>query len=181
MNQRAEYLAQRIRLLNESKYKKQWIFQNIIKQIEYLNDSYKGNEEFEQETPREGIIMSVSDVGIHNMKKKDKEYHFFDFEYAGKDDSAKLFCDMILQPRHMMDSGLYSYALDIYISGIVNNEPKEQWLRRTKVLARILKLKWMIIMCNSIIREKAGLNEKDILRLDEYRRRSQHELLEDLY
>ncbi len=45
-------------------------------------------------------LVSPSDYGFHNcLRRRDGNLCFFDFEYAGLDDPAKLFCDFFAQPR----------------------------------------------------------------------------------
>ena len=46
------------------------------------------------------IIISPSDVGIHNMLENEGSYKYIDFEYSGKDDIAKLCLDFVQQPNH---------------------------------------------------------------------------------
>jgi len=50
--------------------------------------------------PRTGRCLSPSDFGFHNaLLAANGRLHFFDFEYAGWDDPAKLVCDFFCQPQ----------------------------------------------------------------------------------
>ena len=50
--------------------------------------------------PQQGRCLSPSDFGFHNALKDDEgRLRFFDFEYAGWDDPAKLICDFFWQQQ----------------------------------------------------------------------------------
>ncbi len=46
-----------------------------------------------------GVCVSPSDFGFHNALVSGEEIGFLDFEYAGRDDPAKLVCDFFCQPE----------------------------------------------------------------------------------
>jgi len=180
INQRGKDLEQKLSNINDTSLSKKWIHENIINKAEYIYEKMKDGEENRSLTPATGIIMSVSDVGIHNMKRIEKQFYFYDFEYAGKDDSAKLFCDLILQPRHEMNECLFKYTLSRYTEKLIEKEPIKQWRERVRMISKILKQKWMIIICNSIIKEGSEIDEKAIYHLEEYKNREHHKLLQEL-
>ena len=85
--------------------------------------------------------VSPSDFGFHNAFRTADGVKFFDFEFAGWDDPAKLMVDFMLQPRMPVASSL---ANSFYQSVIPFGSEK---LRdRTAVLGPILRLKWLCIM-----------------------------------
>lgn len=45
-------------------------------------------------------ILSMSDLGPHNMIAQDNHFYFIDFEFFGYDSFAKLWCDFLLHPRN---------------------------------------------------------------------------------
>lgn len=181
MRKRNIELKQKIETRTNNQQVKTWIRENIITTFEEIYNNTRTTRIYKQSTPVNGLIMSVSDVGIHNMKRNGDKYFFYDFEYAGKDDSAKLFCDIILQPRHKMSDSLREYTLEKYINTIATEEPKEQWLERASLLSTILKNKWMMIMCNSILKEKGSIDGVSISSMEEYAKTAHHNFLQRLY
>ena len=48
------------------------------------------------------LILSQSDIGIHNTFIHEEEIHTFDYEYAGLDDPAKTISDLIINPNTLL-------------------------------------------------------------------------------
>ena len=58
------------------------------------------------------IIISQSDVGIHNTGLYRDKIFFFDFEYAGKDHIVKFICDTYYQPELNVNRNLFKIFLN---------------------------------------------------------------------
>ena len=83
--------------------------------------------------------VSPSDFGFHNAIRTSTSVKFFDFEFAGWDDTAKAIADFDLQPRVPVNPRAQALA-----------EAIEAWnarhSARHQVLAPILELKWACII-----------------------------------
>jgi len=53
-------------------------------------------------------ILSMSDLGSHNMISQNDDYFFIDFEFFGYDSFAKLWGDFLLHPRNHFSAGQIS-------------------------------------------------------------------------
>ena len=54
-------------------------------------------------------VLSQSDIGFHNVfEDKNNNLLFFDFEYAGWDDSFKMISDIVLQPDYKIKNEFFS-------------------------------------------------------------------------
>ena len=97
-------------------------------------------------------ILSPSDFGFHNLlARSDGTLLFFDFEYAGWDDPAKLFCDFFSQvavPIPFDHRELFKSK----IAGLVDEEFEE----RIKILFPLYQLKWVCILLNYFATTDAG-------------------------
>jgi hypothetical protein len=94
--------------------------------------------EFPTRTPREWLVLSPSDFGLHNaLVTEDGRVSFVDFEYAGWDDPVKTECDFALQPRHIAGRPDRLAALD----GRFDRDGS-----RATVIRKILALKWRYIV-----------------------------------
>lgn len=85
--------------------------------------------------------VSPSDFGFHNAFRTVDGVKFFDFEFAGWDDPAKLMVDFMLQPRMPVAPNL---ANTFYRS--VTPFGSDKLMDRIAVLGPILRLKWLCIM-----------------------------------
>jgi len=98
------------------------------------------------------LCVSPSDFGFHNTLIKKNQLIFVDFEYAGRDDPAKVLADFFIQPEikvsldHMM---LFANkALDFY-------DNKEIIIKRAKKLFPLFQVKWCCIMMNEFLPDTA--------------------------
>lgn len=89
----------------------------------------------------EACCISPSDFGFHNAFLCAGRVKFFDFEFSGWDDPAKVIIDFILQPRIPVTSKL---AGQFYKTVIECSD--KQFEARSNVLGPILRLKWLCIM-----------------------------------
>ena len=112
-------------------------------------------------------VLSPSDFGFHNaLVNQRSELTFFDFEYAGWDDPAKLVCDFFLQPAIPVDM---KYFKDFArkIAGLT--ECPELTCERIDILLPLLRVKWSCIALNCFV--SAFKNRKNFsgLLTDKYR------------
>ena len=69
------------------------------------------------------IIISPSDVGLHNFLYTNHGPYFIDFEYSGKDKLIKLILDLVLHPANGLKTNDYIYFVNkIYQSFTDNNK-----------------------------------------------------------
>ena len=108
---------------------------------------------------QEDRVLSPSDFGFHNaLSTEDKQIKFFDFEYAGWDDPAKLICDFFLQPEISVPMCYFEYFSE-KISQLTPHPEATQ--RRARLLLSLTKIKWCCIILNRIDTEN---KEKQILK-----------------
>jgi len=90
-------------------------------------------------------IISPSDFGFHNMLVHKDIVRFIDFEYAGWDDPAKLWCDFACQPQVPVSKEQWEYFVTRFSSWLPNyNNVK----KRSDDLLLLYRLKWCCIMLN---------------------------------
>ena len=97
---------------------------------------------------RNELIVSPSDLGLHNMIKNKEAYYFIDFEYAGLDNPKKTILDLISQPNHNIDKELENYLIK-ELGELVINKDKE-WRGCLERMKAIFIIKWCFIMMNGI-------------------------------
>ena len=96
--------------------------------------------------------ISPSDFGFHNaLVERDGRIKFFDFEYGGWDDPAKMAADFLCQPRIPAPESAMGYLAAV-LPGLF---PKDKTLmQRVHVLLPVYRIKWVCIMLNEFIPEK---------------------------
>ena len=122
--------------------------------------------------PMEHRVLSPSDFGFHNALK-DEEGHlwFFDFEYAGWDDPAKLICDFFCQPQVPVS---IEYA-GLFLNEVAKITSDGDLQRRFKMLQPLHAAKWACILLNEFIktdaerRQFAGLSDRRAEQLEKSR------------
>ncbi len=93
-------------------------------------------------------IMSPSDVGIHNtIKDGQGNLWFIDFEYAGKDDVAKLVADWVLQPNNKLSRELEKELIQRLSRQVIVDQAK--WLKRYAHIKELIRCKWCMIMLSN--------------------------------
>lgn len=113
---------------------------------------------------RSNWCLSPSDFGFHNaMLAPDGRLRFFDFEYAGWDDPAKLACDFFCQPQLPVPMTEW----DLFISTLAHTlESQDNFPERARSLLDAYRVKWCCIMLNDFLppsrarREFAGLEDR---------------------
>lgn len=126
--------------------------------------------------------LSPSDFGFHNaLLGSDGTLRFFDFEYAGWDDPAKLVCDFFCQPQIPVDRkhwGWWVAAIDAALGWGGSLE------ERAGLLFPAYRIKWCCILLNEFLRadlarrEFAQAAEKADARKEEQLRKARRALAE---
>ena len=93
--------------------------------------------------------ISPSDFGFHNaLIDESGTLRFFDFEYAGWDDPAKMVCDFFCQPAIPVPSH-YLHGFLATVAATVDRP--EDFIRRVRILMPVYRLKWCCIMLNDFL------------------------------
>jgi len=107
--------------------------------------------------------LSPSDFGFHNaLLSDDGILFFYDFEYSGWDDPAKLVCDFFCQPAIPVPRHFFDSFRDAVVSGLTN---PEEHSARVSMLLPVYQVKWISIMLNDFLpasddrRRFAGLTD----------------------
>ncbi len=91
-------------------------------------------------------ILSPSDVGFHNVIKKNQALFFHDFEYAGWDDPHKLLVDLIIQPENVTSIEIAQLLIDSFTDSLkVSNNISD-----LRILIRLYRVKWVCIILKKI-------------------------------
>ncbi|MCY2986355.1 MAG: aminoglycoside phosphotransferase family protein [Planctomycetota bacterium] len=137
----------------------------------------------EQALEQRDRCLSPSDFGFHNaLLEAHGNLRFFDFEYAGWDDPAKLVCDFFCQvevpvPRRFLGS---------FANGIASGLPiPARLLNRIDLLLPVFQLKWCCIILNEFLpagRSRRRFSSPDLRpeRRPEVQLQKARRLLEDL-
>lgn len=105
--------------------------------------------------PQKGRCLSPSDFGFHNaLKDDDGRLRFFDFEYAGWDDPAKLICDFFWQqqvpvPRELLPL-LTRHFEHLDDTATVGGLPLDS---RVDYLFPVYGIKWCCLVLNEFLTE----------------------------
>lgn len=93
--------------------------------------------------------LSPSDFGFHNaLAGDDGKLVFLDFEYAGRDDPAKLVVDFFCQPEIPVPP----QHRDRFMAKLANGLPlDEAALARCKILLDACRIKWACILLNDFL------------------------------
>ena len=93
------------------------------------------------------LIISPSDVGIHNIIKTARGHVFYDFEYSGYDDLAKMVSDWIYQPNHIGAECVESIIKDFNKTLIYQQD--DAWIERLEDTRMLNKIKWLLIIAKN--------------------------------
>lgn len=93
--------------------------------------------------------LSPSDFGFHNaILAPDDRLRFFDFEYAGWDDPAKMVCDFFCQPAVPVPR----VHLPDFVQAVEAAWPdRDDFAGRVALLLPVYELKWCCIMLNEFL------------------------------
>ncbi|MEW6303820.1 MAG: aminoglycoside phosphotransferase family protein [Verrucomicrobiota bacterium] len=96
------------------------------------------------------ICLSPSDFGFHNaLWWEERELFFFDFEYAGWDDPAKLACDFFCQPQ--LPAPIEHWELFVGALGEGLAKHSGSFSARAGLLLPAYQIKWCCIMLNEFL------------------------------
>ncbi len=99
--------------------------------------------------PATARCLSPSDFGFHNaLLPADGRLRFFDFEYAGWDDPAKLVCDFFCQPQIPAPAASRPYFTEAIRRGLGLDE---SFVQRAGLLFPAYQIKWCCIMLNEFL------------------------------
>lgn len=93
--------------------------------------------------------LSPSDFGFHNaLQEPGGRLRFFDFEYAGWDDPARIVCDFFCQPAVPVPVGYF----DRFAQSVASLFPDpERVQERAKALFPVYRVKWCCIVLNDFL------------------------------
>ncbi|MGT2440276.1 phosphotransferase [Bradyrhizobium betae] len=93
--------------------------------------------------------LSPSDFGFHNaLVDNSARVTFLDFEYAGRDDPAKLVSDFFCQPEVPVPLSYYSRFIDRMAEGLALDETGAA---RCRLLLDAYQIKWACILLNDFL------------------------------
>lgn len=98
--------------------------------------------------------VSPSDFGFHNALLHQGRLTFLDFEYAGRDDPAKLVCDFFCQPELPAPAALYPGFRDAVLDALGLATPAHR--ARCDALLPAYRIKWACIMLNDFLATDAA-------------------------
>ncbi len=106
---------------------------------------------WEQELPQQHKTLSPSDFGFHNaLRQPDGKIIFYDFEYFGWDDPAKMIVDFLLHPG--MD--LNEECKRRYVHNLLRCFSDDPSLPvRVRIAYALLSLVWCLIVLNEFVSE----------------------------
>lgn len=109
----------------------------------------EAGRDLEAALPRESRCVSPSDFGFHNaLLATDDRLRFFDFEYAGWDDPAKLICDFFCQPQ--VPVGLEHWERFVGSLGEALDSEGRLATRAARLLPAY-RIKWSCILLNEFL------------------------------
>ena len=95
------------------------------------------------------MTLSPSDHGFHNaLMKSNGKWIFFDFEYAGWDDAAKMISDALHQPAVPIPIEFHSAFVSYLLSGLKDDGTL---LNRLNIVHPVVGLKWCLLMLNEFL------------------------------
>lgn len=97
--------------------------------------------------------VSPSDFGFHNaLRRASGELCFIDFEYAGRDDPAKMVCDFFCQPDVPVPERHFSRFADAALTSLPGGDAA---VARARLLLPAYRMKWACIMLNHFVPDAA--------------------------
>lgn len=99
------------------------------------------------------VCLSPSDFGFHNALVDGPRIGFLDFEYAGRDDPAKLVCDFFAQPELPAPPALFEPFVSRLVSSL---HLTAQDAARCHALRAAYRIKWACILLNEFLPQDAA-------------------------
>ena len=117
-------------------------------------------------------IVSPSDFGFHNsLIDSAGQASFLDFEYAGRDDPAKLICDFFCQPELSVPLSDYQAFTD-RLAVPLGLQEEDLW--RARLLLDAYRIKWVCIMLNEF--SSVGARRRAFASVHDNQARAAHQL-----
>jgi hypothetical protein len=117
--------------------------------------------------------LSPSDFGFHNaLLQPDGTMRFFDFEYAGWDDPAKMVCDFFCQPEVPVPTDAFMHFTEQALEPF---PPPELIRERALALLPVYRIKWCCIVLNDFLGTDAS-RRRFALDTDSETARKKHQL-----
>jgi hypothetical protein len=110
-------------------------------------------ERWHEKLPQNERCLSPSDFGFHNCIASDAKVTFFDFEYAGWDDPAKLVCDFFCQPDVPVSREAHFSEFTEKVSEILALTSPAEFEERCRRLLPVYAIKWACILLNEFTPE----------------------------
>ena len=110
----------------------------------------KDNYAFNKKINHNQMILSQSDIGIHNSIIYKGQLFTFDYEYAGLDDPSKTFCDLFLHPSVLLDE----YKMSSIFSKIKSFKIFNNSYNKSLKILPLYRYKWFAIIINSFLKNK---------------------------
>jgi hypothetical protein len=124
------------------------------------------------EAPIRRQIVSPSDFGFHNaLVDAHGHVSFLDFEYAGRDDPAKLICDFFCQPEIPVPPEHHA-AFTAKLAASLGLDENDVW--RARALLDAYRVKWICIMLNEF--SPLGRRRRAFASAQDDKSRSVHQL-----
>jgi hypothetical protein len=103
----------------------------------------------EQGLAADDCCLSPSDFGFHNaLADDDGHVTFLDFEYAGRDDPAKLVSDFFCQPEVPVPLAYHAHFIERMREGLGLDEAG---IARCRLLLGAYQIKWTCIILNDFL------------------------------
>jgi hypothetical protein len=97
----------------------------------------------------EDCCLSPSDFGFHNaLLSNEGRLTFLDFEYAGRDDPAKLICDFFCQPDVPVPLSFHAHFIERLAQGL---KLDSAGVARSHLLLDAYRIKWTCIILNDFL------------------------------
>ena len=116
--------------------------------------------------PKNELILSPSDFGLHNMLLTKEKLTIIDFEYFGLDDPVKLLADFFHHVGQTLDDKFKYSILDHFIQ---SHPHGDSLLKRLKAIIDLVSFEWILIVLNIVTpgvlerRSFGGENNMDLL------------------
>lgn len=114
-----------------------------------VSDADKASIAMAARLPEADVILSPSDFGFHNaLCESSGHITFIDFEYAGRDDPAKMICDFFCQPEVPIPLTFF----DRFLEGALGQSGlAERHGSRCRILLDAYRIKWLCIILNDFL------------------------------
>jgi hypothetical protein len=124
------------------------IAEELLPRWESVRASLLHQRQRESTLPQAKRCASPSDFGFHNALWSPRGLVFFDFEYSGSDDPAKMACDFFCQPEIPVPDNL----LPLFLQGtLLSSWSPQDYSERVQALLPAYRIKWACIILNVFV------------------------------